>query len=362
MYGYMYSPITQDFICKTDTLLKRNTIPLKFELESCSTHDKKHAVMFPDNHTRTFKITSIGGKRENQDLVSLKKTGEAKIFRGTECKSMKNGVLTHERCAPTQQQIFIWVPEPKLDKFVDIIGGKYQEQKNSYKIKNDLSEIKRTVERIKNTVVEIGKRSGLAEKHPCKKRVRFGSLSPQNTSNDIFRNYMKHICMNSMPHEKCEKYGEKIKMLCLKKHLCTDVGNIADDKMGTIFPSRLMTDIESILSSSAHDLSKIAHHGRRNGRLNPELLGEQLKPAYSARECLCKYECVKNLKNGLCYYRYDMYENLKPLMKGEDCCELYKKTRNCETTDLLDAFLCNLENSTDTSTLSEILRTNSMGD
>lgn len=362
MSGYMYSPTTQDFICKTDILLKRDTIPLKFELESYDKSYKRIEGTSSDNLMRTFKIVSAGGKSGNDNFVSLKKTGEAKIFRGMMCQTMRNGFLTYEMCAPRPQQVFIWVPENKFSKFVDIIGGKYKEQKNYYKMKNDLSTIKDTVQRLEKTILEIKQKEAFLGNPIDKPHCKPGNNLPPGVTGNIFNNYIKHLCTNSMNSDKCKKYNIKRKLMCLKKHLCTDADNMINKETGSLFPNRLMKDVESILSSSAVDLSRMPHREHQKNRLKTELLEYQRKERSLNRGCDCRHECIKNPKNGLCYYQYDANGELKPLMKNEACCKMNKEVKKCATDDMLDAFLCNLENNTDYNTLSSMLNSNSKRD
>jgi len=72
-------------------------------------------------------------------------------------------------------------------------------------------------------------------------------------------------------------------------------------------------------------------------------------------QCKCAYECVRNPKNGICYFKYTTEGKLVPIMKPETCC---RKVGLCNFDNKIEQLMCELSIKNDYTQFSRFLDKN----
>ncbi|ELA41770.1 uncharacterized protein VICG_01122 [Vittaforma corneae ATCC 50505] len=335
--GFLYSPITNSFICNSNELSKTGSIPLRFVISVPDTHNKRRSGKFELN----FDVLNISGRPGNGNKISINRRGEVKLYKGDRCEAAYGMHLKTEICKRTPRQIFIWVPEQHFSEFVNVVvnkaeklGKKDEQQKDPYsELKDSIDDIKKLVRskrRLSRTVSDDCK-SPLKEL--CEKNGKKGKFTDR-----MVDTYLWAYCTSRPTPKECDSImmRDRIdKNVCLEENTGIGQHGVAKDSRISLGSSGIVDQISSMLKKRG-----IEAHSHQPSKTRQRMRGEDSSDM-SMGHCECKFECVRNPKNGRCFYTYTKDGKLKPIMKSENCCEK-NKARLCDYDNIIEKYLCEL--------------------
>lgn len=361
--GFLYSPVTNSFICKSNELSKAGSIPLKFVIDVPDTHNKGHNRKFVMN----FDVLNISGKPGNGNKISINRRGEVKLYKGDRCETAYDMYLRSETCKKTFRQIFIWVPEQHFSEFVSATTNRAGKSDKEEQPKDPYSELKGSISDIKDMIKSKG-RSAKALPDICKdslrRMCRKGGKKNGRFTDKMMDAYLWAYCASRLSSNKCSspmarENDRKGKKMCLQENMCVGQEGTADDSKVLHGPSGIVDQILSILKSQGVEARP--HQAYQSSKVRPRARGflgrgEDSWDVGTSR-CRCKFECVRNPKNGMCFYTYTADGKLKPMMKNESCCE-EGKAKLCDHDNIVEKYLCELTVKNDYSHVSKFLDDN----
>lgn len=408
--GYLYSYYTQSFVSNQNNVTGADSEPLLFTM-----HVPNHYISSVGWKAHEFEVVSLGYHKNNNHpryFIEMNTHGEARLKLGSRCEAVYNGRLRIERCSSNGRQTFTWIPEHLLSAFVGRLhrrdsgyyGGRprlrdnYIAENNSAKSRHrargasghrdkkdrgadDLKSIRKTMKNVKKTLLEADKTKTGSLKDRCdnlsgrcvKNGGKYGHLSDK-----IFNDYLDFFCKNNPISGYCQNrfYGsgnkkdsQKDGRFCISKNTCRKTTSQKKEPfikrmqyhMEPIFDQKFIRNVTNILKSSGKcmDIYKSPVYVSKTKR--PRVRGifgrgddsSELSPL----ECKCKFECIRNPNNGMCYYKADSSGKLVPIMSNESCCSNKRKDM-CNVGNKLDKYLCELTIKNDYSSFSKFIDLN----
>lgn len=322
--GFLYSPASGMFICRNDDGLRKDSIPLKFTIELIdpNANGKESKQGFLETNENIFVVLSVNGNYGRRNMLSIKKNGQAKLFRGKRCESVYHGQLVSEPCSKNPSQIFFWVPEDGFSTFVNVITNHYKKYyKGQESVINEYEDSKRK-----------------------RKRSIAGEMQEESQSESAFKkSEEKEKNANDNKHAKNTDKNKEENADSSKNSARTRKDSTAEKEETASQRSKVEYKEQEELSK---DIPLYRNLNYVSPKLRPRKRGIFAQGEDSSdmeeMKCTCKMECVKNPKNGICFYNQDKNGNLVPIMKDESCCEKEKKPPLCNYSNKIENLLCEL--------------------
>lgn len=328
MNGFLYSKSSDSFISK-NTVSREDSIPLRFtvRLENVEEHSSEFRVV---------KIDGIGG---SEHTLSINSRGEAKLFKGKMCEAAHRTFLASQRCSKDPREIFMWIPEDSFESFVRHIDHrrkhrnlnklhkKYNSKRNNGKRRrrydNDCTTSNDTNSRPHSNTNNKGPHSNTKDSPANYSNTKDSPVNTKDSKDkvdptaeqiyaNLFKNYMEIFCQNNSKFDQCSSFRKPSTSVKIAEPLIPE--NITNflislfKKYGINQPSLLYRKNRGIYSQGADPLLISNHANGFNINNN------------NTDNCRCKMECVKNSKNGMCFYKYNNGK-LEPIMKNQNCCK-----------------------------------------
>lgn len=353
--GFLYSPITNSFICTEVSKDSKETIPLKFVIEVPDEPNKSPNSKFYQN----FEITEINGRPGNGNKISINNKGEVKLYKGQECETAYEDDLRAEICSDNYRQIFIWIPEKYFTEFVKIIEERLNnENQNKGKRRSPKKDVKQSLRDIKNLLK--------SKQNTTSKDCQYNEMPIANSNGFkdlMLSTYLWAYCLGNPRSSACNSMNMKNQknctdQMCLDKNNC--INNSYDEYTTAMSESsvKILDKINSIFKDAG--IATGSRKSYESDKKRPRPRGYFGKGEDSddmkINPCGCKEECVKNPKNGACFYTYSP-GGLIPILKNNSCCEK-NKGKICNFENKIEQYLCELSVKNDYSSHSKFLDDN----
>lgn len=396
--GYLYSYHTHSFVCNQNNIVGMDREPLLVTMRVPG-HATKSGWK-----THKFEVISFGHHKNNghrRHHIEMNMRGEVKLRLRGKCEAIYNGRLSIEKCSPSNRQVFTWIPEHLFSDFVERLHNRGQKHHGRRDLRNsrvvernkdhrhkkgrkhlndaggNLKNIRGAVDGVKKTLVEAKKPEGIPKgkcdvfDDTCTNDGKYGHLNDK-----IFNDYLDLFCKTNPVSGYCQNYfhGRDIKdkdsgEFCISKKICRRDKphkkemfiKQARYDMEPILDKNFIKNLTGILQSSGKCMDVYnspiyeskAKRPRTRGIFGRGDDSEELSPL----ECRCKFECIRNPNNGMCYYKADPSGKLVPIMGDENCCS-NKRKEMCNIGNKIDKYLCELTIKNDYSSFSKFLDQN----
>lgn len=403
--GYLYSYYTQSFVSNQNNILGMDSEPLLFTMRV-----PRHYIRSSEWGVHEFEVVRLGHHKSHsrpKHLIEMNVHGEARLKLGNRCEAVYNGRLSTEKCSPSARQAFIWIPEHLFSDFVERLRrgypGHYRKRPRSRNNPRDshakgrhrAREVLRHRDRISHDAEELGDvrktmkvaKTLLGEDRASTLKDKCDSLSKKcigsggkygHIDDKIFNNYLSFFCKSHPISGYCKnrfygrdskKYGKGSGKFCISEKVCKeDVSQKKEPfikrmqhRMEPILDQKFIKSLTDILKSSggSMDIYKdpIYESKAKRPRVRGIFARGEDSSELSLLECRCKFECVRNPNNGMCYYKADPSGKLIPIMSDESCCS-NKRKDVCNIGNKLDKYLCELTIKNDYSSFSKFLDLN----
>lgn len=374
--GYMYSYYENSFISNYNGISQHQNEPLLFTLGV----DLKK---YKNNQISEFEVVRIGLKQTNKYKIEINGRGESKLKIHNKCEAMHNGRLIAGSCSRNPNQKFVWIPEHLFTNFVsrlrsrqygknkcnrqsqnlDLQPGNIGDEDRNYARTEDIAkEVKEEFNQLRNARKIIDKAKTMIKrsekiknsKKACEDLDGVGWCSKGKNGfgiiNDrIFNNYIDYYCKINQESSGCKSRLSKTQKLlekCIGGHKghCKELrpkhkkSNLEQLRAlaPPIFEDSFLKKLTNIVKAGGDCLNSITNRGYVSPKKRPRkrgiyAKGEDPEDKYSVL-CECRFECVRNPKNGICYYKADANGKLMPIMQSKKCCKVEEED------------ICNLEN------------------
>lgn len=358
--GYLYSHISNQFVCNQNDVMNHINQPLLFDLNKISGN--------------VFQVLRMGVVRTNKYKIEISSKGEARIIKCKgSCGVLRHGKMIFEPCTQSIYQRYIWVPEHLLHDF----SNKFSENRDG-KIKQNFSEnrdelvdknlIGDSKVRQRFEVIEDAKRVIKAAKEIIKNRVL------GEKTDDIIRDMCKDGFENKEQLKKCDGlynrhnggFNQKSKNYSGYDYMSQSemIDRGSNYKKNEIpvksrlpynryFNNSCKQDNQDALSG---DMAQYNNQGVRSPpKMGPYITNTQDEQRHmltnnldqpnesipDLSKCTCHKECVRNPQNNICYYKMDANGKLMPILRDISCCN-EEKTDVCNKGDQIEQWLCKL--------------------
>lgn len=350
--GYLYSKHMGSFICKPIEDGIKGSQPVLFTIKTGR------------NPNSRIKVLSIGNKCTMKFSMILSPSGSLKFLKGNRCETVRHhNIVTPGRCTRSRRQDFIWVPENMFSQFVEKMSlnpkqgrGRRDrmliaaEKKKINELSGIMQDIRGNIsQRIRSSLPSIP--PGTCEQT---KETSCNQTNPVSLGQDrLIKQYLDYyhkttpsavnlskptvlqgnknssnMCPQENAQDQCSKFAGLMK---------SSISLINDDYMKNF--STIVNDIgpDAFGVNSPYIYQSKVPRPRKRGIFARGEDSQDLNPA----ECRCKFECVRNPKNGLCFYKTNGDGKLIPIMKDEQCCKKVKQDP-CNIENNLERHLCEL--------------------
>jgi len=382
--GYMYSYYENSFISNYNGISQHQNEPLLFTL---SVDLKK----YKKNQISEFEVIRIGLKQTNKYKIEINGRGESKLKIHNKCEAMHNGRLIAESCSRNPNQKFVWIPEHLFTNFVSRLrsrqyGKKCNGQSQSldfqpenvgdedrnYPRRGDIAEeVKEEFNHLRDARKIIDKAKNMIKrsekirksKKACEDLEGVGWCSNGKDGygivNDrIFNNYINYYCNINQDNLSCKSRLDKAQKV-LEKCIGGQKGQCRKPRpkykqsslrqlrslAPPIFDDSFLKKLTKIVKAGGDCFNSITSRGYVSPKKRPRkrgiyAQGEDPEDRNSVL-CECRFECVRNPKNGICYYKADSNGKLMPIMQSKKCCKVEEEDI-CDLENKIEHHLCKL--------------------
>lgn len=239
-------------------------------------------------------VIELGKNGDDELKMEMNKSAEIRIRSGNRCEEIVDGYIKKVRCRNTPRQRFTWVP---ASMFAGSPSGSGKRGKHPKK-------------KARGKPSSGKRRKARARPSP---KLNYESSTDSSTSTEAMLAYIDTICKANLEVDECKKYYEIYEEAPAYK-----TSGKGGSRAGNTVSVTGEVEIRGTL------------------RRKPGLYAGKEE---SEGSCHCPTECVKNHRNGFCYYRLSEDGNLEPLVKKCNC----NRDKNlCDLTNALDKLLCEL--------------------
>lgn len=364
--GYLYSRHMGSFICKAPINSSRGSQPVVFAIES--------------NHHRNdnIRILSVDNRSAGEYWLIPHTPGTFKFVKGRMCETVKTrNLIVPGRCSETAKQEFIWVPEHMFERFVDRLGRNGRRDKHLRKKekmamrmeKHKIRDLNRSMKdikgnlrkRIKSTLK--GPQSKYSEPSSHENESKKPALYHDNILQQYLNYYYQHTpSVASLTPPNFIQNTNSQSNLCDNKPECPRIEGLMKNSAGLInqdFMKSLDAILNEVGAKNFNGQTQTVYQSKTDRPRVRGLFGKGEDPEdLGIKNCTCKFECVRNPKNGLCFFKATEDGKLVPILKSDSCCRKSAIKDPCNFENNIEKVLCELITRNDFSFFSKFLDQN----